>query len=382
MVPRADNAKSQNLPSWTSGSCVEVDIMLERRLLRLLPVVLLALCFVIPATAQVVFIPPGATETGLGGGNTITGTIFLSTGQRLERRVSVRLQTMTKGDRVAMSDEYGNFAFQGLVSGDYTVVIDKEKDFQPFSQLVSVIQPRGYPPQAYTVNVRLILKAGSTGRPGVIDAELAKIPKPALDMYNRALELAKNGDSPGAILELQGAVAAYPEFTLAYNEMGVQYMKLNDLQKSDEALQAALKIDRKAFMPLMNRGIVLVMLKRYAEAEPLLREAVKMKSDHAVGHYFLGQAVAYLGNFDEAEKELVTAVKLGGDEMKEAHRLLAIIYSSRGNKKQAIVELETYLRLVPTTPDAEQLRNVILQLKGSEAPPPPASQAKPSPYLR
>ena len=228
------------------------------------------------------------------------------------------------------------------------------------------------------MNIRLTTKAGTAGKPGVINAELAKIPKPALDKYNKAIELAKNGDRPGAILQLQGAVAEYPEFMIAYNEMGVQYMRLNDLQKSDDALQKALKIDAKAFIPLMNRGIVLVMLKRYADAEPLLREVVKMKSDQAVGHYFLGQAVAYLGNFDEAEKELSTAIKLGGDEMKEAHRLLAIIYSARGDKKHAIVELETYLRLVPTTPDAEQLRNVILKLKGLDAPT-PTSKTKPSP---
>jgi tetratricopeptide (TPR) repeat protein len=319
--------------------------------------------------------PPGAGDTGLGGVNTITGMV-LASGQRLEQHVSVRLQTMTKGDRVVMTDDYGNFAFRGLVSGDYTIIIDREKDFQPFSQVVTVIQPRGFPPQLYNVSVRLTPKAGTAGRPGVINAELAKIPKPALDMYNKAIELAKNDDRPGAITQLQSAVAEYPEFMLAYNEMGVQYMRLNDLQKSDDALQKALKIDAKAFMPLMNRGIVLVMLKRYQDAEPLLREVVKMKSDQAVGHYFLGQAVAYLGNFDEAEKELSTAVKLGGDAMKEAHRLLAIIYSAQGDKKHAIGELETYLRLVPTTPDAEQLRNVILKLKSQDA---PTSKTKPSP---
>jgi len=350
--------------------------MLERKVLRLLSVGLFALCFVIPVTAQM--IPPGAGDTGLGGVNAITGMVLVSPGQRLERRVSIRLQTMTKGDRVIMTDEYGNFAFRGLVSGDYTIVIDREKDFQPFSQVVTIIQPRGFPPQTYNVSVRLTLKDATAVKPGVINAELAKIPKPALDMYNKALELAKNDDRPGAILQLQGAVAEYPEFMLAYNEMGVQYMRLNDLQKSDDALQKALKINAKAFMPLMNRGIVLVMLKRYADAEPLLREVVKMKSDQAVGHYFLGQAVAYLGNFGEAEKELSTAIKLGGDAMKEAHRLLAIIYSARGDKKDAIVELETYLRLVPTTPDAEQLRNVILKLKGLDAPT-PTSKTKPSP---
>jgi tetratricopeptide (TPR) repeat protein len=301
-----------------------------------------------------------------------------STGQRIARRVSVRLRTMDRGDRISPTDENGNFVFRGLPPGDYIVLIEKEQDFEPFSQTVSVIQPRGMPPQTYYLSIRLTSKPGTAGMPGVIDAELAKIPKQGLDMYNKAIELAKNGDRPGAILQLQDTVAKYPEFMLAYNEMGVQYMKQNDLQKSDEALQAALKIDAKAFMPLMNRGIVLVMLKRYKDAEPLLREVVKMKSDHAVAHYFLGQAVAYLGNFDEGEKELSTAIKLGGDQMKEAHRLLAIIYSSRGDKKHVIVELETYLRLVPTTPDAEQLRNVILKLKGLDVPT-PASKTKPSP---
>lgn len=368
--------KSQNILIGPE-SAIEVDTMLlERKALRLLSAVLFALCLVIPVTAQM--IPPGAGDTGLGGGNSITGMILVSTGQRLERRVSIRLQTMTKGDRVAMSDEYGKFAFQGLISGDYTLVIDKEKDFQPFSQVVTVIQPRGFPPQNYNVSVRLTLKAGIAGKPGVINADLAKVPKPALDMYNKAIDLAKNDDRRGAILQLQRALAEYPEFMLAYNEMGVQYMRLNDLEKSDDAFQKALKIEAKAFMPLMNRGILLVMLKRYADAELLLREVVKMKSDQAVGHYFLGQAVANLGNFDEAEMELSTAIKLGGDEMKEAHRLLAIIYSARNDKKHAIAELETYLRLVPTTPDAEQLRKVILKLKGLDATT-TTSKTKPSP---
>jgi len=51
--------------------------------------------------------------------------------------------------------------------------------------------------------------------------------------------------------------------------------------------------------------------------------------------------------------------------MKEAHRLLAIIYTIRGAKKQAADELEAYLKLAPDAPDAEQLRDKIRQLRGS-----------------
>ena len=351
--------------------------MLEKDISRLLlPVVLVSLVFTVRVAAQ--GIPPGSasTDTGLGGSNSISGIILVSSGQRAEHRIMIRLQSMTRGDRITTSDEYGNFVFRGLPPGDYTLVIDKEKEFEPFVQTVSVIQPRGMPSQVYNLSVRLTLRTDRTTPPGVINAELAKVPKRALDMYNRGVELAKTGDGLGAIQQLQGAVAEYPEFMIAYNEMGVLYMKLNELKKADEALQAAIKIDPKNYMPQMNRGIVLVMMKRYAEAEPVLREVIKTKKESAVAHYFLGQAVAYLGNFDEAEKELLKAVELGGDEMKEAHRLLAIIYSSRGDKKNTIAQLETYLKLFPTTPDAEQLKGVIQKLKNSDATTPPA-QPKP-----
>jgi regulator of sirC expression with transglutaminase-like and TPR domain len=51
--------------------------------------------------------------------------------------------------------------------------------------------------------------------------------------------------------------------------------------------------------------------------------------------------------------------------MKEAHRILAIIYASRGANKQAADQLDAYLKLVPNTPDAQQLRDKLRQLRES-----------------
>src|SRR5215831_3456554 len=116
------------------------------------------LCFATPTLGQV-FLPPGATDTGLGGGNAIAGTINLSTGRRLERQISVRLQTMTKGDRIAATDN-GGFAFRGLPNGSYTIVIDKEKDFEPYRTSVDIRQFNGSPPQVYNLSIRLQVKAG------------------------------------------------------------------------------------------------------------------------------------------------------------------------------------------------------------------------------
>jgi Flp pilus assembly protein TadD len=346
---------------------------------RLLFLVFLSLLLAGSVLAQISALPPSATDTGLGGANSITGTILGPSGQPVSRRIRISLATMTRGDRVTMTDEKGNFAFRGLPPGNYSVVIDKEKEYEPVSQQVDIIQLRGSPPQSYTMNIRLALKARTEARPGVINSELANVPKRALDFFTKAQELAKTGDHKGAVEQLRQAISEHPDFMLAFNELGIEYLRLNELEKADESLLSALKIDPEAFAPLLNRGIVLVLRKKFDEAESVLRKALKVKEQSAPAHYFLGQALANLGRFDEAEKELVTAIKLGGEEMKEAHRLLAIIYSTRGDKKRAATELETYLRLAPTTPDAEQLRKVIQQLKGSGEPSPtPSSEKKPS----
>ncbi len=321
------------------------------------------------ASAQMI----NSVDVGLGGANSITGTVLTPSGTRLQGRVTVRLTTMTKGDRVAVTDDFGNFGFRGLTNGDYLVAIDKEKDFEPFSQNVNVFQMRGTPGQNYLLSVRLKSKAGAAPKPGVINAALADVPSAALVFYKQATDLANAGDAKGAIEQFKLAIDAYPKFTIAYNDMGVQYLKLKDLGRADDAFKSALNIDSTSFAPLLNHGIALFDMKLYAKAEPVFRDVIKAKEGSAAGHYFLGQSLAYLGNFSEAQKELITALSLGGEEMsvpmKEAHRLLAIIYSTQGDKKRQAHELEVYLKLAPNARDAEQLRKLISELRAADAKP-------------
>lgn len=318
--------------------------------------------FLLPAAAQII-IPPGATDTGLGGVNTITGMVLSSSGQRIQRRIAIRLKTMTRGDRIAMTDDYGNFAFRGLVSGDYVIVIEKESGFEPYSQGVSIVQVRGFPAQNYNLSIRLKPKPSEEARPAVVNAEFAHVPKKALEFYDKAIELAKAGDHKSAIQQLLLAVNEYPEFMLAYNEMGVQYLRLNELAQADEALQSALRIEPEAYTPLLNRAIVLFHLKRFADSEPILRTALKAKPDSAVAHYFLGQVLANSGHFEEAVTELTTALDLDEEKTNEGRRVLAIIYSSKGERKKAADELEKYLKAAPAAPDSEKLKAKIKQLR-------------------
>src|SRR5262245_65594667 len=104
---------------------------------------------------------------------------------------------------------------------------------------------------------------------------LASVPKPALERYSKALELARAGDSKAAIEELKGAISLYAEFALAYNEMGAQYLKLGQLEQAIEALRSGVKLAPEAFNPRLNYGIALLNRKEFSQAEAELRRAVK-----------------------------------------------------------------------------------------------------------
>ena len=329
-----------------------------------LPALLIFFC-ALSATKAVGQLVNG-TNTGLGGQSRITGMVLTPDGQRIAGHIAVKLLTETRGERVAFTDESGNFSFTGLVSGQYTIIIEKEQQFENYAYPFTIRQRAGFPAESLQVNIRLTYKKGLVPKPGLVNAEFAGVPKAALDLYNAGVELGKKGDRQGAIEQLQKAIGEYSKFVAAYNEMGVQYLGLGDFLHATEAFQSALKIDSTAFGPMMNFGMTLFMMKRYRDADPVLRAAVAMKSDQAAPHYFLGQNTANLGKFDEAEKELQLALKLGGPEVAEAYRLLAIIHFSKGKKKEAADDLEQYLKVNPTAQDADNLKETIKKFRAGD----------------
>lgn len=305
-------------------------------------------------------------EAGTGGNFIIQGTVFLPSGQRIDRPIRIRLFTPTRGAITTMTDDNGVFSFRRLAPGNYSVVIDAEKEFETVNEQVNLVQGfRGGSTgeNVVMVPIRLKPKAGTSFKPEVMNADLANVPRAAVQLYNQALELGQAGKPKDAIEKLKQAIAEYPNFMLAFNESGVQYLKLNELGKADEMLRNALKISSDSPTPLMNHGIVLALMGKFEPAIAELQRALKQKDQSAHGHFYLGQALANLGRFGDAEEHLKRAIALGGDEMKDAHRFLGAIYLQRGERERGVAELETYLKLAPKAKDAEQVRQIVKQNK-------------------
>ncbi|OLE54754.1 MAG: hypothetical protein AUG51_06510 [Acidobacteria bacterium 13_1_20CM_3_53_8] len=310
----------------------------------------------------------GLGDSGIrGAANTIQGNIFYPSGRRLDRRIQIRISSIRGLDYSTMSDENGSFNFRRLPGGTYYITAEPGNDYLPVNETVSVIEQsarNSNSGQTYMVQIQLQLRPTNGGGGGVLNVAFAGVPQPALDLYQKALKSAETGDNKKAIELLKQAINIHPQFTLAYNEMGVQYFRMGQLDNAIDALRQAIKIDPNAFSPRLNCGVVLFYKKQYQDADAQLTRALEINETSARAHLFLGRTFIRLNDFAKAEKEFLRAVALGGSpDINEAHRFLGGIYNEQGNYARAIEELETYLKLVPNTRDADQIRQIIKELR-------------------
>lgn len=298
------------------------------------------------------------------GRNLIQGTVYYPGGRRPDQRLRVTLRGVALPEKFALTNDSGAFAFSGLRGGSYTVTVAACQGYESASETVEILETasgRQHQGPAQTVNVRVELRAKPAAPPSL--DTIAVIPEEAVTAYKQAISAAETGDRKHAIELLERAVTVCPNFWTAWNELGVQYLRLQQTAKAIEALRVAVKIEPQAFEPRLNSGIALLQARDYGRAASELQRALEKQNDSAAAHLHMGHALVGLNRFADAERELAEAIRLGGDAVVEAHRWLAAVYIEQRKEPRAAEELEKYLTLAPTTRDAGRIRDIIRQLR-------------------
>jgi TolA-binding protein len=347
-----------------------VDHVFTLRMLRGFALVVTVLAFSLCALAQGVGSSRGLSSGD--GNHTIQGRVYFPSGQQSDvKTVKVNLETTSSmGGSSTVTDQEGTFRFNNLRPGRYSVVVDAGKQYEAPRETVDIDPGQMGDKQ---VNIQLRFKAGA-------DPALAGIPKNALDLYEKGTAAAQKGDPQSASEFLGKAVSAYPNFPMALSELGLQYLKLKQMDKAAEVFEALLKLkpddatgQLDLGIALYNQGITFInqqklddAQKKLDGAEAHLRAAIKLNSSNPTAHYYLGLTLIKFRAYDEAQKELELVILHGGENLALAHRYLGGVYVSTHKNKEAADELEKYLKLDPKATDAERIRGTIKDLRSKQ----------------
>ncbi len=290
--------------------------------------------------------------------------VVLPNGAPLNQAAKLTLQTPRGSEFVTYTNFQGQYEYKRVPVGNYDLVAeDESQKFEIATQRVQVMKDL---PTVVTFTLKE-KSAGTAATPGhasVSVGELDKnVPKEARKEFERGSKAAAAGQTDVAITHLQKAVALYPAFMMAHNDLGAQLLEAGRLAEAATELRAAAKLDPTAYNPRLNLGIVLIRQKQFTAAAQVLDEAIALDPQAPAARLYAGMAYLTLKDFERAEKELRLAYESGGTEYAQALFHLGQLYLSRGNRALALQHFEAYLREMPNAPNAEQVKKLIGTLR-------------------
>src|SRR5260370_42228925 len=110
---------------------------------------------------------------------------------------------------------------------NYAVVVEGGKAYEAPREPVT-IDPLGSG-RVIQVNIQLRAKVDAA------NPAFAGVPQSTLDLYQKGSAAAQKGDSKSAVEYLGRAVSASPNFAIALNDLGSQYLKLLQWSKAEES---------------------------------------------------------------------------------------------------------------------------------------------------
>ena len=253
----------------------------------------------------------------------------------------------------AFTRDNGDFQFDGLREGDYSIEITV-KDYDQFQQQVSISG-------ASRLGLAIFLpRAGKPLTPGLqlsISAHQLSVPHKAHDEFEKGMSLIYlKSDYRGAINQFQLAIRDFPAYYEAYAEEGDAYFQLQDLGHAEEALQKSIDLSSGQYADAMfSMATILSDTKRYTEAEAVARRGISVDASSWRGPFELARALTALKKTDEAEKSAEKSRDLMPDNP-PVYLLLANIHIQRKDYTALVRDLDDYLRLSPIGPEADQAR--------------------------
>ena len=314
----------------------------------------------------------GKSSTGTGGVHVIQGYVFFPSGRKADTTIVVKLESLQYAELQVIPDSSGAFTFSALAPGSYTVVVNAGKEYDVSREGVYIDSDLNLSrmgvrlpttTRRYTVMVHLRPKDSPGTKPAVVNAALAEVPEKARKLYEKGVEESRD-DAAKAAESFKQAVTLYPNFPLALNELGVQYLKLRQINKAIDALKEACKLNPDAFQSRLNLGIALLESKQFGEAEGQLRGALEKNNNAPSAHMYLGIALLRLKKFAEAEQELLIAAQPNAAYLSMSNYYLGGLYWRNKDYPKAVEQLEKYVLLTPNAPDIDRVRVTIKELRG------------------
>lgn len=154
---------------------------------------------------------------------------------------------------------------------------------------------------------------------------------------------------------LRNAIAVYPAYALAWNELGEALEESRKLEEAGSAYAKAIAIDARLFSAYARWAVLDASQERWDRVAATTDAAIKLDPiGWPVLFFYNAVANFNLGRLKEAEQSADRAI--AADQFPRAHYILGHILAARGDYRGAVEHMSKYLDLMTFAADAAQVR--------------------------
>ena len=261
-------------------------------------------------------------------------------------------QSFTHGDGRADFRDVAEGTYRVRVSGsDYVTVLS-----DPFTIL--------HNEHLHAESVHINPKPNPDQKPSKpISASELQVPEKARNLLQKALQQFDGGASDDAIQSLRAAIAIYPQYAQAYNNLGIVLISKDDTQGAMDAFNNALKADNKFVPAIINVARLQLRQRDLPKAQASLEAALTNEPLNPEALTLLANVQFFQGHYPEAVTAVNRLHAAPHTAFADAHLVAAEALQKTGNNRQAIEQCQLFLKESPNSPRAEQVRNAIKVLE-------------------
>jgi tetratricopeptide (TPR) repeat protein len=270
----------------------------------------------------------------------------------------------------------GEFDFQRVGDGDYHLRIRK-MGYQDGEADVSVLASH-----QSRVDIELhheVSDAGSAPSSSeTISSHQLAVPPNARDDYKRGEDLLSKKDYSGAIAAFEKALNEYEPYYEAYADMGVAQFLLGHTPEAVQSFQKSIDLSKGKYPDaVFDYANLLNDTRDFAGAEPMARQEIQLEDMSWRGYFQLARAQLGQRQIPEAEKNAQKAQQLNPQD-RQIYVILTNIHIAKRDYPAVLNDIDSYLKLDPDSPAAQQMRatraqvaRVIASAPSHPAQPPP-----------
>ncbi|MFM9904047.1 MAG: carboxypeptidase regulatory-like domain-containing protein [Pyrinomonadaceae bacterium] len=296
--------------------------------------------------------------------STITGTIY---DNRRNPLPEVNVELLNDYYQVinrSVTEASGRYEFGGLADGRYSVKVlpfryDLLEQTQQIEIYTNKVRGTGSGNTTEIKDFFLSPRRGSLdeAEAGVIFAQ--EIPKDAKKAYETAVDLFTKNRRPEALAEIKRAINIFPNYFLALNRLGREFVVEGKYGDAFPILMKASDTNPKSPTALYYLGYTLYKLSYNKAALVALKQAYILSPTSVPLLWTLGSVERLEGQLPDAEKHLVQAKKLTRVEIPDLRFELALLFRDLGKFGLAADELEAFLKGRPDAKDGDKIKKLI-----------------------